>query len=140
MNEQVKQFFVKYEQANSNSDVSTICSLYAETFMFGGPNGVQAVKKEDFLKIVPTMKANYASMGLVETTLHSVEMSLLDSKYLLAAVVWRIKLQDTFDKKYVDASATYVLERAQNDSLAIVFQVDHQDLANVVRGMQSTAR
>jgi hypothetical protein len=44
MNQRVKEFFLQYERATS-SDVSEIGGLYADTFMFGGPNGVQAVKK-----------------------------------------------------------------------------------------------
>src|SRR4051812_37747884 len=73
MDQRVKQFFLKYEKANSSSDIYGIGGLYADTFMFGGPNGVQAVKKEDFLKVVPKMKAHFSSMGLSETQLQTVE-------------------------------------------------------------------
>ena len=138
MNQQVREFFVKYEKANSTSDLSGIGSLYAETFMFAGPNGTQAVRKEDFLKVVPKMKAHYASMGISQTELHSMEMSTLNSKYVLATVVWRIKFRDSPEKRYVDASATYVLVRGEGDALCIVFQLDHQDLASVVKGLQPT--
>jgi len=44
----VRAFFERFERANLSSDVATIGSLYADTFLFGGPSGVQAVKKEDF--------------------------------------------------------------------------------------------
>jgi hypothetical protein len=53
MDQRVKEFFLQYERANSSSDVSGISALYADTFMFGGPNGVQMVNKGDFLKVVP---------------------------------------------------------------------------------------
>jgi len=66
MDQRIKEFFLKYEKANSSSDVSAIGALYADTFMFGGTNGVQAVKREDFLKVVPKMKAHFSSMGLSE--------------------------------------------------------------------------
>src|SRR5579859_3875528 len=84
MDERVKEFFIEYERANSSSDVAAIGGLYADTFMFGGPKGVQAVKKEDFLKVVPKMKAYFSSMGLSETQLQTVDTIPLDSKYLLA--------------------------------------------------------
>ena len=132
MDHQVKEFFLKYEKANSSSDVSAIGGLYADAFMFGGTNGVQAVKKEDFLKVVPKMKAHFSSMGLSETQLLTVAANPLDSKYLLAAVVWRMKLQNSSASKQVDASATYVLARGQGDALSIVFQIDHQDLASLI--------
>jgi ketosteroid isomerase-like protein len=138
MDQRVKAFFLRYEKANSSSDVSAIGGLYADTFMFGGPNGVQAIKKEDFLKVVPKMKVHFSSMGLSETQLQTVETNPLDSKYLLAKVVWRIKFRNSFGSKHVDASATYVLAHEQGDALSIVFQIDHQDLASVIKGQQNT--
>jgi ketosteroid isomerase-like protein len=136
MDQRVREFFLTYEKANSSSDISAIGGLYADTFMFGGPNGVQAVKKEDFLKIVPKMKEHFSSMGISETQLQAAEASPLDSKYLLATVVWRIKLRNSFGSKHVDASASYVLKRGQQDALSIVFQIDHQDLASVINGQK----
>jgi hypothetical protein len=62
MDQCVKEFFLQYERANSSSDISAIGGLYADSFMFGGPHGLQAVKKENFLKILPKMKAHFSSM------------------------------------------------------------------------------
>ena len=81
MDQRVKEFFLQYERANSSSDVSGISALYADTFMFGGPNGVQSINKGDFLKVVPERKAYFSSMGLSETQLESVDASPIDSKY-----------------------------------------------------------
>jgi hypothetical protein len=134
----VKEFFLQYERANYSSDVSVISGLYADTFMFGGPNGVQAVKKEDFLRVVPKMKFQFSSMGLSETHLQSVEAKPLDSKYLLVKVGWRMKLQNSSGMRHLDTSATYLLARGNGDALSIVFQIDHQDLASVVKELQNT--
>jgi hypothetical protein len=133
----VKEFFLQYERANSASDTSTIGGLYADTFMFGGPHGVHAVKKKDFLKIVPKMKAHFSSMGLCETRLQTVKANPLDSRYLLATVGWRIKFRNSSTKP-VDATATYVLMLGQGNTLSIVFQIDHQDLASVIKDQQSS--
>ncbi len=138
MDQRVKEFFLQYERANSSSDVSAIGGLYADTFMFGGPNGVQAVRKEDFLKVVPKMKAHFSSMGLSETQLQTVEANPLDSKYLLAKVAWTIKFRNSSGSKHVDAFATYVMVRDQGDALSIVFQIDHQDMASVIKEQQNT--
>lgn len=138
MNQRVKEFFLQYEKANSSSDVSAIGSLYADMFMFGGPDGVQTIKNEDFLKVVPKMKMSFSSMGLSETQLQTVESKPLDSKYLLATVVWRMKLGNSSGSKHVDASATYILVRGPGDALSIVFQIDHQDLARVINSQQNT--
>ncbi len=138
MDQRVKEFFVRYERANSSSDVAAIGGLYADTFMFGGPNGVQAVKKEDFLKVIPQKKAHFSSMGLSETQLQTVETNPLGPKYLLATVMWGMKFRNSSGSKHLDAFATYVLVRGQGDALSIVFQVDHQDLAGVMKEHQIT--
>jgi ketosteroid isomerase-like protein len=138
MDQRVKEFFLQYERANSSSDVSGISALYADTFMFGGPNGVQSINKGDFLKVVPERKAYFSSMGLSETQLESVDASPIDSKYLLAKVAWKMKLQNSSGSRTLDTYATYILAQAGGDELSIVFQIDHQDLASVVKELQST--
>src|SRR5580692_1581245 len=138
MDLRVNEFFLQYERANSSSDVSAIGGLYADTFMFGGPNGVQAVNKLDFLKVVPKMKAHFSSMGLSETQLQTVEVNPLDSKYLLAKVAWKMKLRNSSGSKHVETFATYVLARGNGDALSIILQIDHQDLASVIKAQQNT--
>ena len=138
MDQRVKEFFLLYERANSSSDVSGISALYADMFMFGGPNGVQAVNKGDFLKVVPKRKAYFSSMGISETQLESVEIDPIDSKYLLAKVAWKMKLQNSSVSKTLDIFATYILVRGSGDELSIVFQIDHQDLTSAVKILQST--
>jgi ketosteroid isomerase-like protein len=136
MEQQAKEFFVRYERANSTSDVSAIGDLYADTFMFGGPNGTQAVKKEDFLRVIPKMKAHYSSMGLAETQLQTVEATLLSSKYVLAKTAWRMTIRNSSGDRHVEAFATYILMREQADALSIVFQIDHQELASLLKDPQ----
>lgn len=138
MDQRVKEFFLQYERANSSADAPAIGALYANTFLFGGPKGVQAVSKEDFLKVIPRRKAMFSSMGLFQTHLESVEASPLDSKYLLAKVSWRMKLQTSAGSRNLDTSASYVLLQGDGEALSIVFQIDHQDLATVVKEAQNT--
>ncbi len=64
-NTDVKSFFTRYEAANAIFDVEQIAACYAEVFMFGGPAGVQCVKKEDFLTVLPRRKEFFRSRGLV---------------------------------------------------------------------------
>ncbi len=136
MNQRVHEFFLRYEHATTTSDVSMIGELYADTFMFGRPGGVQSVKKEDFLKVIPKRKGYFAAMGLSDTKLESVEATTMDSTYLLAKVAWKMKLQTALGSRDLDIFATYVLQRSGEDTLSIVFQIDHQDLASVVKGLQ----
>src|SRR5689334_25363272 len=90
-NTDVKSFFTRYETANAIFDVEQLAACYAEVFMFGGPAGVQCVKKEDFLKILPRRKEFFRSRGLVSSAIDSLEASMLDQKYILAKVVWNMR-------------------------------------------------
>jgi hypothetical protein len=101
--------------------------------MFGGPEGVQCVKKEDFLKVLPRRKEFFRSRGLVSSTIDSLAASALDSKYTLVKVVWNMRFDRSGNEPiYSQNAASYILSRA-NDSFQIVFQIDHQDLAKRLR-------
>ncbi len=137
MNQRVKAFFIEFEGANATSDVARIGDLYAQTFMFAGPNGVQLVKKEDFLKVVPKIKAHCASLGLSETQIQTVEVSTITSKYILVNTAWKMTVRNSGGSKQVDTFATYILEQEAEDTFRIVFQIDHQDLASVIKDQRN---
>jgi len=96
-NTEVKSFFTRYEAANAIFDVEQIAACYAEVFMFGGPAGVQCVKKEDFLKVLPRRKEFFRSRGLVSSNIDSLAVSTLDSKYTLVKVVFYEKVLNVKD-------------------------------------------
>lgn len=135
----VEDFFRRYEQANNDFDVDLIARLYADTFMFGNPQGVQAVKKEDFVKVLPRRKDFIKAAGLLSSHVDSVETLELDSKYMLVKTVWNMSFR-TNNGSNVNRKtlATYVLSNI-GDSFEIVFQLDHQDLMAIVQelGAQS---
>jgi hypothetical protein len=137
MIQQVKDFFVRYERANASSDVGGISALYADIFMFAGPNGIQVINREAFLKVIPKRKAHFSSMGLSETALSSVDACPVGSKYLEAKVTWRMTLQEASGRRNLEALATYALMRREGNDLSIVFQIDHQDLATVIKATQN---
>ena len=127
-NSDVNSFFTRYEAANAIFDVEQIAACYAEVFMFGGPAGVQCVKKEDFLKILPRRKEFFRSRGLASSNIDSLAGSALDAKYTLVNVVWNMRFdRGASEPIYSQNAASYILSRT-NDSLQIVFQIDHQDL------------
>jgi len=134
-NSEFQAFFTEYEAANAVFDVAQIAACYADGFMFGGPEGVQCVKKEDFLKILPKRKDFFKSQGLVSSNIESFELSTLDSKYTLVKVIWNM----TFDRSASGPvrsqnAASYILTRTQ-DRFQIVFQIDHQDLRKRVQDL-----
>lgn len=137
MEQAIQTFFAEYEAANASSDAPRIGRLYADWLMFAGPNGVQTVKKEDFLHVIPKMKAHFALLGVRETRLNSVEAAVVNSRYLLAKVSWRILLSNSgAENSFVDASASYVLDGQGRDGLTIIVQIDDQDLAAAITKRQ----
>ena len=124
----VRTFFDNYERAVNTTDTEVFSCLYADTFMFGGPHGVQSVKKEDFLKVIPKRKGFFVSVGLRTTKLETLEETRLDDKYILVRAIWKMRFEKDPGKPIDDAnSATYILS-LENNALRIVFQIDHQDL------------
>ena len=132
-----EQFFRLYEQANNDFDVQLIAKLYADTFMFGNAQGIQAVRKEDFVKVLPRRKDFMKTAGLLSSHVDSVEASALDSKYILVKTVWNMNFRaNNGDEVTRKTSATYVVSTV-GDSFEIVFQLDHQDLMKIVQELRA---
>ena len=125
--ERVQDFFRIYQQANADFDVDKLAKCYADVFLFAGPAGVRAVSKSDFVKVLPHRKDFFRSIGLVSSTVKSIDTSALDSRYTLAKVTWNMQL-NRGAAVTVETFATYMLS-ATDDRFEIVVQVDHQDLA-----------
>ena len=134
LNAEAKMFFDRYEKANTQSDIQEIAALYGEVFMFANAQGVQAVKKEDFVKVIPRRKDFFRSFGLASTRIEAVEASKLGLHYVLVKAVWNVRLaRSTGEPAEVQAATTYILAAA-GESFQIVFQLDHQDLAKIAQG------
>jgi hypothetical protein len=131
-NAEVKSFFTGYETANAIFDVEKIAACYADVFMFGGPEGVQCVKK-DFLKVLPRRKEFFRSRGLLSSNIGSLEASTLDSRYTLVKVIWNMRFDRGASAPILSQNAaSYILSRTDGRS-QIVFQIDHQDLGKRVQ-------
>lgn len=126
--EVVRTFFEAYARATSLVDAGLLASAYAEQFMFAGPSGVQAVRREDFLKVVPKRKAFLAGLGLQGSELRRLEETVLDGQYVQVKAYWAFMFEKEAGRRIVDeGAATYILRR-EGERLQIVFQLDHQDL------------
>ena len=133
-----KEFFGQYERANAQSDIPAITALYADVFLFGGPAGVRSLNKDDFAKAIPKRKQYFASLGLVETRVSGVEETALDAKYVMARTSWAMVFRVASERKELQNAATYILER-RGETLAIVMQIDHQDLAEKLKQFSNTS-
>ena len=54
--ETIREFFDAYAKATGSLDSAFLGSAYGDTFMFAGPGGVQAVKRDDFLDPMPSKR------------------------------------------------------------------------------------
>ena len=128
MNTNVREFFDGYGKANAEFDVSKIAAFYADVFMFGEPQGVQCVKKEDFVRVLPKRKEFFRSVGLVSSKIESLEASNLDSKYVLVKAVWKMRFEGRTGLLIDSENSTTYILAGTDDSFQIVVQLDHQDL------------
>jgi ketosteroid isomerase-like protein len=137
----IREFFDAYAKAIGSLDLAFLGSAYGDTFLFASPTGVQAVKREDFLKVVPKRAAFFKAAGLVATEVRRVEEMPLDENHIMVKVHWSLQFEKAPGHSIIDENAaTYVL-RCQPGSWQIVFQLDHQDLARRVQelGLQTGA-
>jgi Domain of unknown function (DUF4440) len=124
----VTALFEAYARATASTDPAFFATAYGETFMFAGPATVQAIKRDDFLKVVPKRRAFFAAIGLAGTEVRSIDERPLDEHHLLVRVGWTFRFERPPAEPIVEeGAATYVLRR-QDSGLQIVFQLDHQDL------------
>jgi hypothetical protein len=133
MNAIIHEFFESYQTANVEFDVQKLAACYADVFMFGGPAGVQSVKREDFIRVLPRRKEFFKSVGLVSSKIKSLESSPLESKYAMAKAIWEMRFErSTGEPISSQNSTTYILSEVDN-RFEIVFQIDHQDLMKRVQ-------
>ena len=129
VSERVTKFFGEFEANLAASDPDTIAALYAESFIFAGPERVQAVRRDDLAKVLPKRQGYFKSLGLRSSRVVGLEEAGVDGQCVLVKATWRMRFGAGDEPgSEVEVSSTYLL-RQQPDGLRIVFQLDHDDLA-----------
>lgn len=130
--ENIVDFFNKFQTANEKFDLELIGSCYADEFLFGQPQGVKVVKKEDFLRVLPKRKEFFKNTGQQSSSLISLQEKILDENYVEVKTEWKILYKK--DEKVIEnfISATYILCK-KDEVFQIVVQIDHQDLMKRVQ-------
>jgi hypothetical protein len=124
----IREFFDAYAKATGSLDLTFLGAAYGDTFMFASPSGIQAVKRDDFLKVVPKRGAFFRAAGLLASEVRTLEEMRLDEKHTMVQTRWNLRFEKAPGHPIIDEiAATYILRR-QESSLQIVFQLDHQDL------------
>ena len=131
--EHVKTFFDQYESNIGGSDPAAIAAQYGESFVFAGPQGAQAVRRDDFVKVLPKRQGFFKSVGLRSSRVVALEDASVDDRCVLVKAQWRMQFGSAAEPvSAVDVCATYLLQQ-QPDGLRIVFQLDHDDLTKRVQ-------
>jgi ketosteroid isomerase-like protein len=131
--EHVKAFFDQYEANIGGADPGAIAAHYGESFVFAGPQGAQAVKRDDFVKVLPKRQGFFKSAGLRSSRVVALEEASFDDRCVLVKAQWRMQFGSAAAPvSELDLWATYLLQQ-QPDGLRIVFQLDHDDLTKRVQ-------
>jgi len=131
--ERVKAFFDQYEMNIGGSDPAVIAAQYGESFVFAGPQGTQAVKRDDFVKVLPKRQGFFKSVGLRSSTVVALEETPVDDCCVLVKAQWRLRFEPAArPASDLDVSAMYLLQQYP-DGLRIVFQRDYDDLTRRVQ-------
>lgn len=131
--ERVKAFFDHYELNIRAADPAVIAAQYGESFVFAGPQGTQAVKRDDFVKVLPKRQGFFKSAGLRSSTVVALEETSVDDCCVLVKAQWKLRFEPAgMPACDIDVSALYLLEQYP-DGLRIVFQRDYDDLTKRLR-------
>lgn len=129
-----QEFFAIYQQANNTFDINTLATCYAETFLFGQPEGVQIVKREDFLKLLPKRKDFFKTIGQKSSEIVSVKEMELDTPYKQIQTIWKMTYEKNGKTIEDTNQATYILFK-KDATLQIILQIDHQNLIKKVQAL-----
>jgi len=101
--------------------------------VFAGPHGTQAVRKDDFVKVLPKRHGFFKSLGPRSSRVVALDEAGVDDRCVLVKAHWRMQFESTAARiADVDVYSTYLLQH-QQEGLRIVFQLDHDDLTKRVQ-------
>jgi hypothetical protein len=123
----VRALFEAYARATDSTDPAFFATAYGETFMFAGPATVQAVKRDDFLKVVPKRRAFFATVGLAATKVSSIDESPLDEHHLLVRVRWTFR----FERNRSDRSSRRAPQRMFCDGRTVDYRSSFNSIIRI---------
>ena len=129
----VQNFFDKYEKNINTQGSDKATSQYGDSIMIATPQGAYAFKKEDFIKVLPARKQFFDATGFESSNIVSLSELENDEFYFLVKAVWNFKFKKDQDGTFdIQVASTYILQK-NNDSLKIIFQLDHEDLMKKIK-------
>jgi hypothetical protein len=129
----VAAFFADFEtRSNDPAADAASPSQFAEVFLSAYRNAVHAVPRAAFAAALPKRRELFACIGLKRTRLTSIDETPLDDLYVLVATEWTMELEQSDGPKALPFRSTFLLRRT-DEGLEIVFYLNHQDVAAVIK-------
>ena len=130
----IQKFFAHYETDGDVLDLERISSEYAETFMFGTPDGTRIIEKEKFLAVLPKRQELFKSLGHKSTMVLSLDETRLDEHYAIVRAYFLMRFEPA-GKPPIDAKtdSTFIFYIKDN-APKIIAHIEHEDL---IKAMQA---
>jgi hypothetical protein len=120
------QFFSRYTELSMGPQPEALATLYAKTFIAGGPQGSHAYTNDDrFIEWLRQMADFNRQHGMRALTAVSIRDVTLSPLHALATVTWGARFEKTGDR-VIQFEISYLLEKAADawHVLAYISQSD----------------
>jgi hypothetical protein len=120
------RFFSRYAELSMGPQPEALASLYAPTFIVGGPEGSQAFTNDarfvEWLRQVADFNRQHGMLALMAVSIREVTVSPL---HTLAAVIWGTRFEKT-GSRVIQFEISYLLERT-GDEWRILLYISRSD-------------
>lgn len=111
----LERFFSRYAELSRDLQPEALASLYAATFIVGGPEGSHAFTNDarfiEWLRQVADFNRQHGMRALTAVSIHEVTLS---PPHTLATVTWGARFQKT-GERLIEFEISYLLEQAENE-------------------------
>src|ERR1051325_4840547 len=107
----VRTFFEQFESHVAGTDPVAMAAQYGESFIFAGPQGTQAVRRDDLVKVLPKRQGYFKSLGLRSSRVVALEEARVDDRCVLVKAQWRMQFGPDEAVVDLDVSSTYLLQQ-----------------------------
>jgi hypothetical protein len=134
----VSRFLALYARETAEDNLPAVVSHFADTFLFAGPSGAQAVRASDFAAALPKRKALFDSLGSRPSELTAIQETSLDSRYVLARTTWRFTfIRDHSPAQQFETDSTFLIDTglpgtAESDFKFLLY-LPHHDIMQILR-------
>jgi hypothetical protein len=130
------RFFETYQKNIAQRNIDAMVAQFAETYLYGGPNGFQFLRSADLAAGLPRRRELLNSLGCGPSRLASLTETALDSRFVLARVQWSFEVAgDPANPITVDS--TFLLDIT--GPARILVYLSHQDLVAMLQERQQVS-